>query len=398
MKNPPSPLAWTDLVPDDLPTPCFVVDEDRLLLNLAVLDRVRQRTGAKILLALKAFAMFSTFPLLRTVLQGTCASSPHEARLGREEFGREVHVFAAAYSETDIPEVAELADHLVFNSFAQLERFGPLAKKTAMNRGKSIALGLRVNPEHSEGAAPLYDPCAPGSRLGIRERAFRGKDSGFLEQYGVSGLHFHTLCEQDAAPLARTLAVVERKFAALLPRLQWLNFGGGHHITRPGYDIDLLCRCIGRTRERYGLDVYLEPGEAVALNAGVLATTVLDVVEADMPVVILDTSAAAHMPDVLEMPYRPEVLGAGLPGEKAWTCRLAGKSCLAGDTVGEYSFDAPLAAGHRLLLMDMAHYSMVKTSTFNGLGLPGIALARKETHSLRMVREFGYHDFRTRLS
>lgn len=387
------PEPWENVLPPDLPTPCFVVDEARLAANLAVLDDVQRRTGAKILLALKGFAMFSVFPLLNGVLRGTCASSPHEARLGREEFGGEVHVFAAAYSEEDIRELAAVADHIVFNSFAQRDRFLEPARALAAKNDRAIKFGLRINPEHSEGAVPLYDPCSPGSRLGIRRAAFEGKNLT-----GISGLHFHTLCEQDAAPLARTLAVVEEKFGSFLAGLRWLNMGGGHHITRPGYDIDLLCRSVARVRETYGLEVYLEPGEAVALNAGVLVSTVLDVIEADMPVAVLDASAAAHMPDVLEMPYRPGVIGAGEPGEKAWTCRLAGKSCLAGDVIGEYSFARPLRPGDRLIFLDMAHYSMVKTTTFNGLGLPGIALADSRTRALRMVRRFGYEDFKTRLS
>ena len=385
--------AWENILPADLPTPCFVVDEARLAANLAVLDGVQRRTGAKILLALKGFAMFSVFPQLKAVLHGVCASSPHEARLGREEFGREVHAFAAAYSDEDMREIAAVADHIVFNSFAQRDRFLGPAREMAARAGRTIEFGLRINPEHSEGAVPIYDPCSTGSRLGIRRAAFEGQSLD-----GISGLHFHTLCEQDAAPLARTLAAVEEKFGRFLPGLRWLNMGGGHHITRPGYDIDLLCHCVTHVRKAYGLDVYLEPGEAVALNAGVLAATVLDVIEADMPVAVLDASAAAHMPDVLEMPYRPGVIGAGEPGEKAWTCRLTGKSCLAGDVIGEYSFDAPLRPGDRLIFLDMAHYSMVKTNTFNGLGLPGIALTDSRTRALRMVRRFGYEDFKTRLS
>lgn len=441
-------LPWRKLLPETLPTPCFVVDEDRLAANLDVLATVQKRTGAKVLLALKGFAMFSVFPLLRETLDGTCASSPHEARLGREKFGKEVHTFAAGYSEQDIREIGAVADHIIFNSFAQLERFLPVLRKmrhiavpdpdggesiwpmepqgsaclaqgkalSVMSRasglddtvhaqgatppltGHPLRIGLRLNPEHSEGAVPIYDPCSPGSRLGIRHHAFAGHSPESLAALGVSGLHFHTLCEQDAAPLERTLTVVEKKFGHFLPHLRWLNFGGGHHITRPGYDLDLLCHGIERVQSRYGLDVYLEPGEAVALNSGVLVSTVLDVVEADMPVAILDTSAAAHMPDVLEMPYRPEIVDAALPGEQAWACRLAGKSCLAGDVIGEYSFTAPLQPGDRLVFLDMAHYSMVKTNTFNGIGLPGIALLRRGTHEPHMVRSFGYEDFTTRLS
>ena len=407
MNSDSSIRPWLELLPKTIPTPCFVVDANRLARNLGILSSVQKRTGARILLALKGFAMFSVFPQLRETLHGVCASSPHEARLGREEFGREVHVFAAGYSEQDIRELGEAADHILFNSMSQLERFLPLLRSIRQlvsvdgpvpSSQRPLSVGLRVNPEHSEGAVPIYDPCAPGSRLGIRQKALAPYSPESLLQMHVSGLHFHTLCEQDAAPLERTLTAVEAKFGRFLPHLRWLNFGGGHHITRPGYDLDLLCQCIRRVQERYGLAVYLEPGEAVALHAGVLVSTVLDVVEADMPVVILDTSAAAHMPDVLEMPYRPEVIGAAQPGEKAWTCRLAGKSCLAGDTIGEYSFDAPLVAGDRLVFLDMAHYSMVKTNTFNGLGLPGIALVQQDTHQLRLLRSFGYEDFKARLS
>ena len=401
--------SWQEALPADIPTPCFVVDANRLADNLRVFSSVQERTGAKILLALKGFAMFSVFPLLRQTLHGVCASSPHEARLGREEFGREVHAFAAAYSEADIRELGGLADHILFNSFAQLERFLPVlremrdiaADSTERSFSSSLPplhIGLRVNPEHSEGTVPIYDPCSPGSRLGIRQKAFDSYRPQDLARAGISGLHFHTLCEQDAAPLERTLTVVEEKFGRFLPHLRWLNFGGGHHITRSGYDIELLCQCITRVQKRYGVEVYLEPGEAVALNTGVLVSTVLDVVDADMPVAILDTSAAAHMPDVLEMPYRPEVIGAAQPGEKPHSYRLAGKSCLAGDVIGEYSFDAPLHTGDRLVFLDMAHYSMVKTNTFNGLGLPGIALLQKDTYELHMVRNFGYEEFKTRLS
>jgi carboxynorspermidine decarboxylase len=385
-----------------LPSPCFVVDEERLVANLAVLDMVRQRSGARILLALKAFAMFGVFPLLRRTLDGVCASSPHEARLGREEFStpdieREVHVYAPAYSEKDIREIAPLADHIVFNSLTQLEHLGPPARRFAAKKGRTPEFGLRVNPEHSEGTFPAYDPCTPGSRLGVRQKDLRGTSPSRLRDLGVSGLHFHTLCEQDAAPLARTLAAVEEKFGEYFPSVRMLNFGGGHHITRPGYDVDLLCRSVGGITARYGLQVYLEPGEAVVLNAGTLHSAVLDVVHADMPVAILDCSAAAHMPDILEMPYRPGVAGAGRAGEKAWTCRLAGKSCLAGDVMGEYSFDAPLRPGDTVIFLDMAHYTMVKTNTFNGLALPGIALVQRDGGA-RLLRRFGYKDFKQRLS
>ncbi len=375
--------------PERLPSPCFVVDEELLEANLRILDRVQKATGARILLALKCFAMFSVFPLLNKTLKGTCASGPYEARLGREEFGGEVHAAAPAYSEKDIDELVLYADHIVFNSFAQLERF----RNRVENCGRDIAIGLRINPRHSEVKVPLYDPCAPGSRLGIARDQFEGKS---LE--GVTGLHFHTLCELGADALERTLASVEKQFGHLLRDMKWLNMGGGHHITRAGYDIDLLCRLIERARRTYDVEVYLEPGEAVALNAGFLIATVLDIVPSDTPVAVLDTSVAAHMPDVLEMPYRPEVVGAGLPGEKTFSYTLGGKSCLAGDVVGKYSFDAPLKPGDRVAFRDMAIYSMVKTNTFNGVPLPAIARYRPGTDRLEIVREFGYPDFKTRLS
>lgn len=378
-----------------VPSPCFVVDEGLLSRNLAVLDTVQQRTGARILLALKGFAMFSVFPLLRTVLHGACASSPHEARLAREEFGREVHVFAAAYSDDDMHDILRHADHVVFNSFAQLERFRPAVQACP----RHVSMGIRVNPEHSEGAVPIYDPCSDGSRLGVRLREFEAaleRDSGALD--GVEGLHFHTLCQHNADALERTLAEVEKKFGRWMHGMQWVNMGGGHHITRSDYDVDTLCRCAAHVRRTYGVQVYLEPGEAVALDTGILVATVLDVVQADMPVAILDASAACHMPDVLEMPYRPHVIGSGLQGEKAYSYRFAGKSCLAGDVIGEYSFDEPLRAGDRVAFTDMAIYSMVKTNTFNGLQLPAIARYRPATDEILVERTFGYEDFRNRLS
>ena len=379
--------------PTRVETPAFVVDEGLLVDNLTVLGRVKARTGCRILLALKCFAMFRVFPLLAEVLDGVCCSSPHEAQLGREEFGREVHSFAAAYSAADIEALALTSDHLVFNSFAQKERFMPLARQRAEAVGRGLEFGLRINPEHSEGAVPLYDPCAPGSRLGIRRADFRVDRLD-----GISGLHWHNLCEQDADCLERTVAAVEHAFADVLPRMAYVNFGGGHHITRPGYDLDLLVQVVNRFRERWGVQVYLEPGEAVALNAGYLVATVLDVVNADLPVAIIDASVPAHMPDVLEMPYRPHIIGAGEPGEKGWTCRIGGLSCLAGDVAGEYSFDRPLAPGDRLVFTDMAIYTMVKTNTFNGVQLPSILLYHPDEDRLETVRRFGYEDFKTRLS
>ena len=373
---------------DRVSTPCFVVDRQALKRNLAILQNVQDRTGCRILLALKGFAMFHVFPLLRQTLWGVCASSPHEARLGRD-FQGEVHAFAAAYSPAHVEALLRYSDVLVFNSFSQWQRFRPVVQ----DAGAPIRCGIRVNPEHSEGKVPLYDPCAFGSRLGVRREQFDGQDLT-----GISGLHFHTLCEHNADALARTLRVFEEKFGTFLPSMKWVNFGGGHHITRADYDVDLLCSLIQGFTSRYPLQVYLEPGEAVALNAGILVAEVLDIVQNDMPIAILDASVPTHMPDVLEMPYRPEVAGAGMPGEKAHTYRLAGLSCLAGDVAGEYSFDRPLGVGRKLAFLDMAHYSMVKTTTFNGVALPSIALYDSETDSYEVVREFGYEDYRNRLS
>jgi len=368
----------------DLATPAFVVDTQALSRNAEILRGIKQRTGCRILLALKAFSMPEAFPFLQEALDG---------RLGHECFGGETHAFAAAFSTRDMRELLGLGaepgqkqevliQHITFNSFAQWRQFQPLLKES----GLSIACGLRVNPEHSEGTTPLYDPCAPNSRLGIRANAFAGES---LE--GLTGLHMHTLCEQDADAFERTLAAFEEKFSEWIPRFRWFNFGGGHHITRPGYDVDRLCRALDGFRQRHpDADIILEPGEACALNAGVLVTTVLDVMNNGIEIAILDTSCPCHMPDVLEMPYRPRVFrdpewdGSPVPGsdadcgeeagKKSYTVRLAGPSCLAGDIIGDYSFDTPLKSGDRLIFEDMAHYTMVKTTTFNGIRLPSIIL------------------------
>jgi carboxynorspermidine decarboxylase len=371
------------------PTPCYVVDEDALRRNLAVLARVRREADCRILLALKGFAMFSLFPVIREMLDGTCASSPHEARLGREEFGREVHAFAAAYSESDIQDLLATVDHLIFNSFGQWQRF----RSRVQSATRRVEVGLRINPRHSEAPVPLYDPCARYSRLGIPREEFEGQDLT-----GITGLHFHTLCEQNSDALERTLAAVENQFAPLIRKMQWMNFGGGHHITRPDYDVDRLIRNIVRFRDTYRIPVYLEPGEAVALNTGVLVASVLDVIHNEMDIAILDTSAAAHMPDVLEMPYRPKIVGGDEPGRQAHTYRIAGLSCLAGDVVGDYSFAHPLNPGDKLIFLDMAHYTMVKNTTFNGIRLPSIAVHRSSSGQIEVIREFGYADFKTRLS
>lgn len=379
----------TGLPLNQIETPCFVVDKALLRRNLAVLDSVRKRTGVKILLAQKAFSMYAVYPLLAEVLDGTCASSPDEARLGREEFGKDVTAFAAAYSEQDLRELLGWCDRIIFNSFSQWKRFRPLT-----SAAENVRFGVRCNPEHSEGAVEIYDPCAPKSRLGIRAADFAGQDLS-----GITGLHVHNLCEQNSDAFERTLRAFEEKFAFLIPQVQWINFGGGHHITRPDYDIDLLCSLLNGFRERWKTpELFLEPGEAVALNTGFLVASVLDIVHNETDIAILDTSAEAHMPDVLEMPYRPNIIGAGQPGEKAFTYRLAGHSCLAGDVIGDYSFDGQLKPGDKLVFLDMAHYSMVKTNTFNGLRLPSIALFDSADGSFRVLRKFGFEDFKTRLS
>ena len=371
-----------------LQTPVYVVDELALRRNLETLSGVQRRTGCHILLAQKAFSLFYAYPLIGRYLAGTTASGLFEARLAHEEMpGRENHVYSPAYTPAEMAELVAICDHISFNSLAQLEVHRPLWQ------GSRASVGLRVNPEHStqEGHA-IYDPCAPGSRLGIRRC-----DMPAQLPNGVEGLHFHTLCEQDAAPLVETFAAFEQAFGEYLPQLRWLNLGGGHHITRPGYDLAALEGLILSIREKYGLEVYLEPGEAIALNAGTLITTVLDIVPGETPVLILDASAACHMPDVLEMPYRPPLHGAGLPGEKPYTCRLAARTCLAGDVIGDYSFDAPPQAGDRLVFGDMAIYTMVKNNTFNGMPLPDIAW-RDAEGGCRVIRRFGYEDFKTRLS
>ncbi|SLM31778.1 Carboxynorspermidine decarboxylase [Desulfamplus magnetovallimortis] len=380
--------------PEKVVSPCFVVDENLLAQNLETLSHVRSQTNCKILLALKCFAMFRVFPLVRSYLDGICASSPHEARLGRENFNKEVHTFAAAYSESDIVDLCNTSDHLIFNSFDQMERFKPIIDKSNSASGRMIEIGIRINPEHSEGALPIYDPCAPGSRLGVRRINFR-EDL----VHDISGLHWHNLCEQDADCLERTIKAVEKGFGDLIGKMKYVNFGGGHHITRPGYNMKLLITTIQKFRQKWGVEVYLEPGEAVALNAGFLVVTILDIIKgSDMDIAIMDACVPAHMPDVMEAPYRPYIMGSGKQGEKRYTCRIGGLSCLAGDIAGVYSFDEPLKVGDRLVFTDMAIYSMVKTNTFNGVKLPDIALVPHGKKCVEMVRQFSYDDFKSRLS
>lgn len=372
----------------ELPTPCFVVDEEALRHNLEILAGVQKRTGVKILLAQKAFSMHRVYPLIGQYLAGACASGLYEARLAHEEMGSENHVFSPAYTPEEMRELVMICDHIVFNSFSQLEIHRSIWQKAG------VSVGLRVNPECStQEGHEIYDPCAPFSRLGVTRANFR---ADLLE--GVEGLHFHTLCEQDSGDLVKTFETFERDFGAFLPQMKWLNLGGGHHITKPDYDIYALDELLYYIRAKYpNLTVYLEPGEAIALNAGWLDTTVLDIVENGMPILILDASAACHMPDVLEMPYRPPLENAGEPNEKAVTCRLAARTCLAGDVVGDYSFDRMPQVGDRLSFADMAIYSMVKTNTFNGMPLPAIALQR-ENGSCEVVKRFCYEDFKGRLS
>ena len=374
-------------------TPCYIVQERALKENLEQLAGLARETGCRILLAQKAFSMFRVYPLIGNYLAGTTASGLYEARLGAECMGKENHIFSPAYREEEMGEILSLCGHVVLNSPQQIRRY----KRQILAAGRSP--GLRVNPECStqEGHA-IYDPCAPGSRLGTTlsqlERAL-AETPDLLE--GIEGLHFHTLCEQDADALAVTLDAVVEKFGVYMAKMKWVNMGGGHHITRPGYHMETLKQCIRRVQKLCGGTVYLEPGEAVALQAGTLRTSVLEVTENGVQTAILDASAACHMPDVLEMPYRPPLSGAGLPGEKAFTYRLAGPTCLAGDVIGDYSFDRPLETGDVLEFQDMAIYSMVKNNTFNGMALPDIVLER-EDGSRELVRRFGYEDFKGRLS
>ncbi|MDY4168253.1 MAG: carboxynorspermidine decarboxylase [Fournierella sp.] len=368
-------------------TPYFLVDETRLVQNLEILRQVADQAGCKILLAQKAFSMFSCYPLLRRYLAGSTASGLYEARLGKEHFGGETHVFSPAYKPEEFQELLNYADHFVFNSPRQLQKFGPAAKAA----GKAV--GLRVNPECStqEGHA-IYDPCAPGSRLGTTLANF---DESLLPL--LDGLHFHTLCEQNSDDLETTVAAFEEKFGRYLHGLKWINLGGGHHITRKDYDRERLVRIVKHLKDTYQVEVYLEPGEAVVLNAGFLVTSVLETLHNGMDIAILDTSAACHMPDVLEMPYRPPLKNSGESGEKAYTYRLGGPTCLAGDVIGDYSFDAPLNEGDRLVFEDMALYTMVKTNTFNGMPLPAIVW-RDANGQEKLVKAFGYEDFKNRLS
>jgi carboxyaminopropylagmatine decarboxylase len=371
-------------------TPCYLISEEVIERNCALLDTVQKRTGAKILLALKAFSLPALFPLIARTLHGVCASGPIEARMGREEFGREVHTYAPAYSSAQMERVIRYSDHILFNSLAQWR----LYRESIHAAGRGIEVGLRVNPGHSEVAVDLYNPCLPGSRFGLRSEDLSGVDLS-----GIDGLHFHALCEQNADVLARVLANFERLYQEYIPLMRWINFGGGHHITRDDYDRALLCSLIGDFRKKHnGIEVYLEPGEAVVLNAGVFVTTVLDVIDHGLKIAIVDSSAETHMPDVLAMPYKPEIIGAEEPGTLPHTYRLGGISCLAGDMIGDYSFAAPLKAGDRLVFLDMALYSFVKSTTFNGVELPALITFNRTSDTIAVIRRFGYEDYKNRLS
>ena len=370
----------------NLQTPCYVIDKQLLERNLEILDDVQKRTGCEILLALKGFSMYSTFPQIANHLAGITASSLNEALLGHEEMGKQVHIFAPAYREDEFDEILKITDHIVFNTFAQFDKF----KGKVKSSGKNIEMGIRINPEYSEIETDIYNPCFTNSRLGT---VLSQVEENNLE--GIDGLHFHAMCEQGSDTLSRILDVVEQKFGKYMHRMKWINFGGGHHITRDDYDINLLVESIIRIRDKYNVKIYLEPGEAIALNTGFLVSTVLDTLKNGMDLAIIDASAACHMPDVLEMPYRPQIIGAQLPGVLPYTYRLGGNTCLAGDVVGDYSFREPLKPGDKLIFTDLAHYTMVKNNTFNGINLPSIAIY--DDGKITIVKEFGYEDYKRRL-
>lgn len=373
---------------NNISTPSYIVDLDLLKSNLEKLKYVMDKSGCKILLAQKCFSMFSTYSLIGKYLTGTTASSLFEAKLGYEEMGKENHIFCAGYMKNEIDEISSVCSHIVFNSFSQTEKF---LNRILQNNSK-VSCGIRINPEYSEIEKDIYNPCVKGSRLGVMLADFENKDLTNIE-----GLHFHTLCEQGADTLERTLAVVEEKFGKYLYGMKWINFGGGHHITKENYDVDKLIACIKRIKEKYNIEVYLEPGEAVALNTGFLVSTVVDIVHNVNDICILDTSAECHMPDVIEMPYRPYIIGSALPGIQKYNYRFGGPTCLAGDVIGDYSFPYPLNIGDKVVFTDMAIYTMVKNNTFNGFNLPSI-LTYSDADGVKTIKEFGYSDFKNRLS
>ena len=393
---PPHKIDRLKSIPyENAPSPAFIIETDLLEGNCQLLKEIQDDTGAKILLAQKGFACFSTYPIIKKYLAGTTSSGVNEALLAREYFGKEIHVYAPAFQKSEIERLSSFAHSIIFNSTEQL-----LSGIRILGAESKVELGLRINPESSTGSVDLYNPCAKDSRLGVTQSEFNESIEIHGDRYleKLSGLHFHTLCEEDADALEKTALAFEEKFGAYLGNLKWLNFGGGHHITRPGYNRDLLKEIILHFKQKYKLSIYLEPGEAVALQTGVLHTQILDVLKKDsLSIAILNCSATCHMPDVLEMPYRPNVLGAGKPNEKAYSYQLAGLSCLAGDVIGDYSFDQPLKAGDYLQFLDMSHYTMVKTSTFNGVPLPAICLHNQQG-GLKTVKTFSYDNYKERLS
>ena len=377
-----------DIDISSLPTPSYIVDERLLIKNLEKLKSIIDRTGCRILLAQKGFSMFYFYPLIKKYLNGTTASSLYEARLGFEEMGNETHIFNPSYREDEIDEILSMVDHIVFNSFNQWSKYKNIVK----SHERDISCGLRVNPEYSSVETEIYNPTGKFSRFGVTKVNFKED-----ELDGIDGLHFHALCEQNSDALEATLVAFEEKFGQYLHGMKWVNFGGGHHITRDDYDVEKLINCINHIKNKYNVEVYLEPGEAVALNTGFLVTEVLDTIYNEMDILLVDTSAACHMPDVIEMPYRPFIINSGIPNEKAYTYKLGGPTCLAGDVIGDYSFDNPINIGDKLIFTDMAHYSMVKNNTFNGINLPSIAVYT-EKDGVKVIKSFKYEDFRNRLS
>jgi len=370
------------------PSPCWVLEEEKLINNLKIIDYIKHQSGAKILLALKGYALWKSFPILQPYLDGCCASGLHEAQLAHETFQKEVHTYAPAFKKEELEKIARISHHLIFNSPAQFKRFSHQSK----NINPKLSLGLRVNPEYSEAPKEIYNPCGFNSRLGTTLENF---DENILPE--CDGLHFHALCEQSADALEIVLKHFEDKFGKYIPQMKWINFGGGHHLTRKGYNIEKLIRLIKTFKTKYDVDIYLEPGEAIGWETGTLVTTILDIVHNGMDIAILDSSAEAHMPDTIIMPYRADIMGAGKANEKKHTYRLAGNTCLAGDIMGDYSFDTPLQIGDKIIFLDQMHYTMVKATTFNGVKLPSIAIQRVNG-DIEVVREFGYEDFKDRLS
>lgn len=386
----------TEKILKSLPTPCYVIDEKKLTDNLLVLSSLQESAGCRILLAQKAFSCFALYPLIGEYLAGTTSSGLFEARLSAEEMGKENHIFAPAYKDEDMREIVNICDHIVFNSYAQYRKHREVMAERNARSGGKISIGIRINPQYSTQNSAIYDPCAKGSRLGMTYENFYAAFGDTLPD-DIEGLHFHTLCEQDSSDLISTFAAVEEFFAPYLKQVKWINMGGGHHITRKGYRLKELRDFIARVKDKYGAEIYLEPGEAVALDAGYLVTNVEDIVKNDGEILILDASAECHMPDVLEMPYRPPLYGGYAAGEKPFTYRLSSLTCLAGDVIGDYSFERQIKIGDKLIFGDMAIYSMVKNNTFNGIPLPAIYLLKKDGGT-EMIKAFGYSDFKGRLS